>query len=153
MAKLNKFLSIVLCLTMLTSTFLFTGSVVSAADTNGTQSKALESAGASVDVNATGDDYWTASENAGNFSWDNASVYFLLTDRFYNGNTSNDHSYGRATDADGNPLPGWDTAPGTFHGGDFAGITQEIEAGYFDDLGVNAIWLSARWRSFFLRKR
>jgi alpha-amylase len=77
------------------------------------------------------------------FTWDNASVYFLLTDRFKNGNTSNDHSYGRATDANGNPLSGWDTAPGTFHGGDFAGITQEIEAGYFDDLGVNALWISA----------
>lgn len=77
------------------------------------------------------------------FSWDNATVYFLLTDRFRNGNTSNDHSYGRATDANGNPLSGWDTAPGTFHGGDFAGITQAIEEGYFNDLGVNAIWLSA----------
>ena len=30
-----------------------------------------------------------------NFTWDNASVYFLLTDRFKNGNTSNDHSYNR----------------------------------------------------------
>lgn len=30
-----------------------------------------------------------------NFTWDNASVYFLLTDRFNNGNTSNDHSYDR----------------------------------------------------------
>lgn len=28
-------------------------------------------------------------------TWDNASVYFILTDRFNNGNTSNDHSYGR----------------------------------------------------------
>lgn len=78
-----------------------------------------------------------------NFTWDNASVYFLLTDRFRNGNTSNDHSYGRATDANGNPIPGWDTAPGTFHGGDFAGVTRTIEEGYFDDLGINAIWISA----------
>ena len=77
------------------------------------------------------------------FSWDNANVYFLLTDRFYNGNTSNDHSYGRATDANGNALSGWQTAPGTFHGGDFAGITKKINEGYFDNLGVNAIWLSA----------
>ena len=29
------------------------------------------------------------------FSWDNATVYFLLTDRFKNGDTSNDHAYGR----------------------------------------------------------
>lgn len=31
-------------------------------------------------------------KSADDFSWDNASVYFLLTDRFNNGKTSNDHS-------------------------------------------------------------
>lgn len=36
-----------------------------------------------------------------NFTWDNASVYFLLTDRFNNGNTSNDYSYGRGLEKDG----------------------------------------------------
>lgn len=77
------------------------------------------------------------------FTWDNATVYFLLTDRFKNGNKSNDHSYGRTLDKDGKPISGWDTAPGTFHGGDFAGITQAIEEGYFNDLGVNALWISA----------
>lgn len=77
------------------------------------------------------------------FTWDNANVYFLLTDRFKNGNTANDHSYGRTLDKDGKPLEGWDTNPGTFHGGDFAGVTQSIEEGYFDNLGVNAIWISA----------
>lgn len=77
------------------------------------------------------------------FTWDNANVYFLLTDRFRNGNTSNDHSYGRTLDKNGNPLSGWDTNPGTFHGGDFAGVTQSIEEGYFDKLGVNALWISA----------
>ncbi|MCH5297241.1 MAG: starch-binding protein [Ruminococcus sp.] len=81
-------------------------------------------------------------ENDG-FTWDNATVYFLLTDRFKNGNTSNDHAYDRATDKNGNPLSGWETSPGTFHGGDFAGITQAIEEGYFNDLGVNALWISA----------
>ncbi len=85
----------------------------------------------------------TSLKNADDFSWDNASVYFLLTDRFKNGNTSNDHSYGRATDSSGKALSGWETNPGTFHGGDFAGITQKINEGYFDDLGVDAIWLSA----------
>lgn len=77
------------------------------------------------------------------FTWDNANVYFLLTDRFKNGNTANDHSYGRTLDKSGNPISGWDTNPGTFHGGDFAGVTQSIEEGYFDKLGVNALWISA----------
>lgn len=86
----------------------------------------------------------TASKGGDTFSWDNASVYFLLTDRFYNGDTSNDHSYGRGLDANGNVVSlSTAEARATFHGGDFAGITQKIEEGYFDDLGVNAIWLSA----------
>lgn len=85
----------------------------------------------------------TKLKNPDDFSWDNASVYFLLTDRFNNGKTSNDHSYGRATDSSGNALSGWQSNPGTFHGGDFAGITQKINEGYFDNLGINAIWLSA----------
>ena len=84
----------------------------------------------------------TGTVNADTFSWDNASVYFLLTDRFRNGNTSNDHSYNRGLDANGNVLSGIDDR-GTFHGGDFAGITQTIEEGYFNDLGVNALWISA----------
>ena len=84
----------------------------------------------------------SASEGADSFSWDNASVYFLLTDRFKNGNTSNDHSYNRGLDQDGNVVTGIDDRA-TFHGGDFAGITQTIEDGYFDDLGVNALWISA----------
>lgn len=86
----------------------------------------------------------TASSGGDTFSWDNASVYFLLTDRFYNGNTSNDHSYGRGLDQNGNVVNLSNAeARATFHGGDFAGITQKIEEGYFNDLGVNAIWLSA----------
>lgn len=92
---------------------------------------------------STGYTQKTQLKNADDFSWDNASVYFLLTDRFCNGNTSNDHSYGRATDLSGKALSGWESNPGTFHGGDFAGITKQINAGYFDNLGVDAIWLSA----------
>ena len=82
-----------------------------------------------------------ASSSSDNFTWDNATVYFVLTDRFYNGDKSNDHSYGRSegeVDADK-----YETRAGTFHGGDLVGLTQKIEEGYFDDLGVNAIWISA----------
>ncbi|MCQ2514772.1 MAG: alpha-amylase family glycosyl hydrolase [Ruminococcus sp.] len=76
------------------------------------------------------------------FTWDNATVYFLLTDRFKNGNTSNDHSYNRGLNADGSVANISDTRA-TFHGGDFAGVTQEINSGYFENLGVNALWISA----------
>ena len=78
---------------------------------------------------------------ADDFTWDNATVYFLLTDRFNNGNTANDHSYNRGLNRDGTVSTEMDTVA-AFQGGDFKGITQKIEAGYFDDLGVNAIWVS-----------
>lgn len=67
------------------------------------------------------------------FLWENATVYFLLTDRFYNGNPENDVNFGRQQD--GAKLR-------SFIGGDFAGITAKIEEGYFDKLGVNALWFS-----------
>jgi alpha-amylase len=67
------------------------------------------------------------------FMWENATVYFLLTDRFANGDKSNDLAYGRKADAA--PLRG-------FMGGDLKGLTAKVKAGYFDDLGVNAIWLT-----------
>jgi len=73
------------------------------------------------------------------FSWDNANVYFVLTDRFYNGNTSNDNSYGRPQ------VDAWGTNVGTFHGGDIKGLTEKLEEGYFTELGTNAIWISAPW--------
>lgn len=69
------------------------------------------------------------------FTWDNANVYFVLTDRFYNGDTKNDHSYYRKNNLSG------DENVATFHGGDIAGLTKKLD--YFDKLGVNAIWITA----------
>ncbi|MEM6687492.1 MAG: alpha-amylase family glycosyl hydrolase [Bacteroidota bacterium] len=67
------------------------------------------------------------------FVWEAANVYFMLTDRFNNGNKENDLNYNRTKEPA--KLRG-------FMGGDLAGITQKIKEGYFDDLGVNAIWFS-----------
>lgn len=66
------------------------------------------------------------------FTWDNATVYFLVTDRFENGNTANDEGHGR--DFSGMP------AVGTFHGGDIEGIRQRLD--YLDALGVDALWMT-----------
>ena len=80
------------------------------------------------------------------FTWDNVTAYFVLTDRFVNGDTGNDHSYGRGlNEAGSGAQTGLDykTNPGTFHGGDLKGLTSKVEDGYFTDLGVNAIWLTA----------
>ena len=67
------------------------------------------------------------------FMWENANMYFLLTDRFKNGDPSNDQSYGRQQD--GAPLR-------SFMGGDIRGVIQKLDEGYFQDLGVNAIWMT-----------
>lgn len=73
------------------------------------------------------------SKEATPFVWEGANLYFLLTDRFNNGDESNDINFERT--AETGKLRG-------FEGGDIKGITQKIEDGYFNDLGVNAIWLS-----------
>tara|TARA_R110002074_G_scaffold161480_4_gene319344 strand:- start:14559 stop:16250 length:1692 start_codon:yes stop_codon:yes gene_type:complete len=74
----------------------------------------------------------TAKKNP-NFQWEAATIYFLLTDRFNNGNPENDLNFER------------DEATGKlrgFMGGDIQGITQKINEGYFTKLGVNAIWFT-----------
>lgn len=68
---------------------------------------------------------------------DNPIVYFVITDRFHNGNPANDNSYGRKREKE----PRDDI--GTFHGGDLAGLTQKLKDGWFKQLGVNAIWITA----------
>ncbi|MEN9324178.1 MAG: Periplasmic alpha-amylase [Bacteroidota bacterium] len=67
------------------------------------------------------------------FNWESATVYFLLTDRFQNGNPANDHNYHRTKPT--GKLRG-------FEGGDLRGVIQKIDEGYFDALGINAIWMT-----------
>lgn len=67
------------------------------------------------------------------FTWDNVNCYFVITDRFENGDTKNDNSYYRQN----SNIP--DVA--TFHGGDIAGLTKKLD--YLNNLGVNAIWITA----------
>ncbi|MFC5704234.1 carbohydrate binding domain-containing protein, partial [Cohnella faecalis] len=85
----------------------------------------------------------TSTEPASPFSWDNATVYFEITDRFLDGDSSNNHSYGRELDQSGNEYSGYKNKVGTFHGGDLKGLTNKINEGYFNNLGVNAIWITA----------
>jgi alpha-amylase len=67
------------------------------------------------------------------FVWENANIYFLLTDRFNNGDTSNDINFNRTHKT---------AKLRRFEGGDIIGITKKIEDGYFTNLGINAIWLT-----------
>ena len=67
------------------------------------------------------------------FTWEGANMYFLLTDRFKNGDQTNDLNFGRTEKAA--VLRG-------FEGGDLRGIIQKIDDNYFSDLGINAIWMT-----------
>ncbi len=67
------------------------------------------------------------------FDWNNATVYFLLTDRFNNADLSNDINFMR------NDKTAYLRG---FEGGDIKGITKKIEEKYFQRLGVDVIWFS-----------
>lgn len=67
------------------------------------------------------------------FVWEGANLYFLITDRFNNGDKTQDVTFNRTKTA--GKLRG-------FEGGDIKGITQKIDEGYFNKLGINAIWLT-----------
>ena len=67
------------------------------------------------------------------FEWKDAFLYFAFTDRFLNGNMGNDKKSGT-----------WEHCAATdWYGGDFAGMKQKVEEGYFDALGVNTLWISS----------
>jgi glycosidase len=64
--------------------------------------------------------------------WEATVFYFMMIDRFNNGNPSNDL-----------PVDDPQILPKVnYYGGDISGITQKIRDGYFSDLGINTIWLS-----------
>jgi glycosidase len=65
------------------------------------------------------------------YDWRDALIYMVMNDRFRNGNPANDPA----------PTPGADVLA-EFYGGDLAGITQAIEDGTLDQMGVTALWLS-----------
>lgn len=78
-----------------------------------------------------GNQYRTETEltiKEGSSDWEEAIIYFMVTDRFFDGNTSNN---GENYDSED---------PGMYHGGDFAGVTQKLD--YLKNLGVNTIWIT-----------
>jgi neopullulanase len=57
-------------------------------------------------------------------------MYLIMTDRFANGDASNDHPAGTREDDQ--------SAPRGWHGGDFRGIEQHLD--YLQQLGVTTVW-------------
>jgi alpha-amylase len=86
----------------------------------------------SCTVSERNEEFVSEKENVP-FYWEGATVYFLLTDRFYNGDSTNDFSFDRKRDG---------ARLRNFMGGDIAGIIKKIEEGYFNKLGINVIWLT-----------
>ncbi|MFP5501714.1 MAG: alpha-amylase family glycosyl hydrolase, partial [Candidatus Sericytochromatia bacterium] len=60
-------------------------------------------------------------------AWKDEIIYFVLTDRFYNGNKKNDYDV-RPND------------PHAYHGGDLEGVIKKLD--YLKDLGATAIWIT-----------
>ena len=59
--------------------------------------------------------------------WPDAVLYFVVLDRFADGSTANNTAVDR-------------TAKGTFHGGDLAGLTQQLDE--IASLGATALWIT-----------
>jgi glycosidase len=72
--------------------------------------------------------FWTGPQS--DFSWEDSLIYMIMTDRYINGNTSND------------PSPTGAAAGADWMGGDIEGVTSKIQSGYFAELGVNVLWLT-----------
>ncbi len=71
--------------------------------------------------------FWIEDET---FDFRDGLLYFAFTDRFKNGDPANDSPSSGVAD------------PANYDGGDFEGIRQAIESGYFDELGVRTLWIS-----------
>ena len=64
--------------------------------------------------------------------WPDMILYFMMIDRFYDGDPGNDE-----------PVDDPEILPkANYYGGDIVGIDLKVREGYFDSLGINALWLS-----------
>jgi glycosidase len=73
-----------------------------------------------------------SAQSVPNRFWQAQSIYQIITDRFYDGDTNNDN-------AEGTYAPSGNGGS-SVHGGDFAGIEQKLD--YLKALGATAIWIS-----------
>ncbi len=73
--------------------------------------------------------FWVEADEP--FVWNDALIYMVMLDRYADGDPGN------------NPPPEPTAAAGgDWQGGDLQGLTERIESGYLDALGVRAIWLT-----------
>jgi glycosidase len=76
------------------------------------------------------EDYTCAAPPILGYDWRDAVLYFVFVDRFLDGNPAN------------NGAPSGAEPSAEYKGGDYAGLLDKINEGYFTDLGVNTLWLT-----------
>ncbi len=72
----------------------------------------------------------SSAQSASNEFWQAQSIYQIITDRFFDGDASNNNASGNYNPSTTNAV----------HGGDFKGIEQKLD--YIKALGATAIWIS-----------
>ncbi|MCW6660524.1 pullulanase [Aerococcaceae bacterium NML191292] len=94
--------------------------------------KVIDTAGAYYSTTATAT-IAPRNKKTDEIDWDEEIIYFMVTDRFKDGDSTNNNPKG---------LP-YDTAinqRGVYRGGDFKGITQKLD--YLHSLGITTIWVT-----------
>jgi len=76
-------------------------------------------------------------EKYSGFTWYDANIYQIFVDRFLDADPANNINNGvgdlaRVTD--------WRSE---WQGGDYKGITQKLREGYFEQMGINTLWISS----------
>ena len=66
----------------------------------------------------------------GAFDWRDSVMAFVFVDRFFDGEPANNCSVSGVTQA------------GQYQGGDWKGVTVKVNEGFFEQLGVNTLWLT-----------
>lgn len=109
---------------------------------DGSKNYAMTSFDFDLDRSTDFDGSWTPV-NPESENWQDQTIYFILTDRFFNGDTTNDkvadlkdqsgNSYDETIVLEGQPASG-------YNGGDIEGIRQKLQ--YIKDLGFTAIWMT-----------
>ncbi|MFO8026656.1 MAG: alpha-amylase family glycosyl hydrolase [Opitutales bacterium] len=70
--------------------------------------------------------------------WNEEVIYFMMTDRFFDGDPANN----RPTGSDPALYDPNQARIDLYHGGDFRGLELALERGYFNELGVTALWIT-----------
>jgi cyclomaltodextrinase len=73
-----------------------------------------------------------AGQSTSPWSWYDGSIYSMMIDRFANGDKSNDKPVVHDSIF----------FQANYQGGDFKGISNKIDDGYFDSIGINILWIS-----------